>query len=212
MATYEKGVLGSFNGLVGTVVGSSWKGMNIMRSRNKKSSKKPTLKQLMQQARFAFLIRFISPLAGLLEKTFDARGVEKTSMNLAFQYNYNNALTGTYPAYGLDYSKVLISRGSLLNANSPAAVAAANGRIDFSWTDNSGLAQANATDKAILVAHCADLNQAVFITNGAPRTAGTDSLDASIFSGRTVQTWLAFINAEGTEVASSIYTGPVVIS
>jgi len=63
MATYEKGVLGSFSGacpqdsVSRNRVGSSLKGMSIMRSRNKKSSKKTTLKQLMQQAKFAFMTR-----------------------------------------------------------------------------------------------------------------------------------------------------------
>ena len=32
MATFEKGILGGFSGKVGNVVGSRWRGKNIMRS------------------------------------------------------------------------------------------------------------------------------------------------------------------------------------
>ena len=35
MGTFKKGILGGFNGTVGTVVGSNWKGITVMRSRPK---------------------------------------------------------------------------------------------------------------------------------------------------------------------------------
>ena len=63
MGKYIKGILGSFLGKVGTVIGSSWKGIEYMRSRGKKSSKPPTQAQLIQQAKFKLLVRFVIPAA-----------------------------------------------------------------------------------------------------------------------------------------------------
>ncbi len=212
MGKYERGVLGSFRGRVGTVVGTTWKGIEVMKIKNRKSTVKPTQKQIEQQARFAFIIRFVTPFSKLLELTFNSKAAQMTGINLAFRYNYKNALTGIYPAFGLDYTKVLVSKGDLLNANNPVAAAGTGGLVTFNWTDNSGLAQANATDRAIMVVYCSELNRPVYITNGAVRSAGTDSINAGIFAGRTVETWLAFISEGETEVASSVYTGQVVVS
>ena len=58
MATYERGILGSFKGQVGTVVGSTWRGMDVMKIKRKKSDTKPTQKQIVQQARFSFVGKF----------------------------------------------------------------------------------------------------------------------------------------------------------
>ena len=38
MATFNKGILGGFNGKLGTVVGTSWKGISIMRSQGHRKS------------------------------------------------------------------------------------------------------------------------------------------------------------------------------
>lgn len=42
MATYKKGILGAFSGTVGPVVGASYRGKDVIRSRPKKSSKPAT--------------------------------------------------------------------------------------------------------------------------------------------------------------------------
>jgi len=40
MGTYNKGILGAFYGKVGTVVGSTWRGKDVMRSLPRKSNVK----------------------------------------------------------------------------------------------------------------------------------------------------------------------------
>lgn len=212
MGKYERGILGSFKGRVGTVVGSTWKGLEIMKIKRRKSTGEPTQKQVEQQARFRFMIKFISPLSKLFDISFNPAGLPMTGPNNAFSYNYQSALQGTYPGYSLDYSKVLISKGELHTVPNPAAAAGSGGLVNFSWSDNSGVAQANASDKAILVVHCPELNRSVYTTNGALRTAGADSLNVSIFTGKTVETWLGFVSEDGTAVASSVYTGQLLVS
>jgi len=212
MGKYEKGILGSFQGTVGTVTGSTWKGIEVMKIKRKKGMPNPTKQQIVQQAKFSFMIKFVSALSKLFAVSFRSTAVKMTGVNGAFRYNYQNALTGVYPSFSLDHSKVLVSKGELLNANNPVAIAGAGGLVEFTWTDNSGLAQAQATDKAIMVVYCPELNRSVYITNGPVRTSGTAAINAGIFSGRTVHTWLAFISEDEREVASSVYTGQVVVS
>ena len=212
MAKYERGILGSFKGQVGTVVGATWKGMEIMKIKRRSSNGKPTQKQVEQQARFSFLVKFIAPLAKLLDLSFNMPGVQKTGVNNAFHYNYKNALRGVYPSFSFDYSKVLVSKGDLHPAKNPAASAVGSDLVKFTWGNNSGIAQANATDKCIMVVHCPEVNRSVYITAGATRDAESDTIDAGIFTGLSVETWLAFISEDGHEVATSVYTGQLVIS
>ena len=78
-----------------------------------------------------------------------APGSKMSAVNAAF-YNYDHAMGGIYPVFAFNFSKVLISKGNLHPANTPAA-AAGKGIIKLTWGDNSGAALANATDKCILV-------------------------------------------------------------
>ena len=61
MGTFEKGYLGGFSGKVGTAVGSSWKGLNVLRS-NPPSKRKgqPTEAQLQRQAKFSLITAFLT--------------------------------------------------------------------------------------------------------------------------------------------------------
>ncbi|HMK04970.1 MAG TPA: DUF6266 family protein [Ferruginibacter sp.] len=211
MAKYEKGILGPFNGKVGPVVGSSWKGIDIMKSKSKRSNKTPSQAQLVQQSKFSLVAGFINGISSLLKNSFKAVSGPMSEMNSALRYHLEHAITGTYPAFTLDYVQVLVSKGQLLNATNTTAAAAAGGNVQFNWTDNSGIAMADATDKSILVTYCPALKRFAFNSAGPGRSAGTANLDASVFNGQTVHTWIGFISADGKEAATSIYTGQVVI-
>jgi len=56
MGTIKKGILGGFSGKVGTVVGSSWKGISYMRSLPLKVRNPRTLRQLDQRSKFAIAL------------------------------------------------------------------------------------------------------------------------------------------------------------
>lgn len=208
MGTYSKGILGGFSGTVGTVVGGNWKGISYMRSRAGKKSGGSTGAQLAQQAKFALAMRFLQPLTSLLSLSFRDYAVRMTGINNAMRYLLANAVTGSYPAYSINYSLVLVSRGDLPNAGTPA-VAAAGTTLNFTWTDNSGIGKALPTDQALLVAYCPDLKQAEWQLNTVQRSAGAGSLAVPAFAGHPVQTWLGFISADGRYIASSIHTGEV---
>ncbi len=52
MGTIRKGILGGFHGTVGTVVGSFWNGINVMRSLPETTNTDFSATQLAAQARF----------------------------------------------------------------------------------------------------------------------------------------------------------------
>ena len=212
MGTINKGILGGFSGKVGSVIGGSWKGIDYMRSKSSRTNFTATEKQLAQQLKFALMMRFLQPMAGLLSVSFRDFAVKMTGINSAFAYNIKNCITGVYPLFDIDYSLVLVSRGDLPNALAPAVTSGAGSLLTFSWTDNSGVGSAKATDQAILVAFCPDLQQSIYTTIGGDRSALTGELNLVPFSGKAVETYIGFIALDGKNIATSIFTGEVTVS
>jgi hypothetical protein len=210
MGKFNKGILGGFSGKVGNVVGSTWKGITYMKSQPTPTDKEPTTAQVSQQAKFKTGLHFVQSMAGLVALSFRNYAVKMSGFNNAFSYTMKHAVTGSYPAYTVDYSMALISRGDLPNAANPAATVAAH-IVNFAWADNSGIGRAKADDKAILAVYCADFNQTLYTTGSALRSAGADTLDVTEFAGKQVQTYIGFISADGKEIANSVYTGQLAV-
>ena len=212
MVTIQKGILGGFSGKVGTVIGGAWKGIDYMRSKSSRTNFTASPKQLEQQLKFALIMRLVQPMAGLLNISFRDFAVKMTGINNAFSYNFQNAISGVYPSFTIDYTQVLVSRGQLPNAVGPTVTSGAGSLLTFSWADNSGVNTAKADDQAILVVYCPSLKQAIYTTAGGMRSALTGTLNATAFSGLPVETFIGFISADGIEVASSYFTGEVTVS
>ena len=203
------GIFGAVSGRLGPFVYSTWKGRQVIKMSNKKSNASPGKKQVEQREKFRVISKFTGSLSSLFAQTFkDSR--KMTSLNMAFRYNYRNALTGSVGEYKIDYAKVMISLGDLHpSGNTVAEVMDYN--VKFSWKRNSDHAGTNPDDKTILVIHCPEMQQSIYRSGGADRSSGSDSIDASIFSGKTVETWMAFECAQGKTFSWSKYTGQFVI-
>ena len=212
MGTYRKGILGSFSGKVGTVVGSSWNGIDYMRSLPRPSSKAPTDLQLIQRVKLALATGFLRPVSALVNIGYKSLAVKQTGFNVATSQVIADAFTGIYPDLEIDYSKVLISKGNLTGAWNAVAASTAANTLNMSWTDNSGSGTGKPDDKAVLLAYNAEQNQYVYTIDGGSRSSGADSLLLPVnFSGDTVHIWIAFIAADKKTISTSIYAGTVVV-
>jgi hypothetical protein len=122
-----------------------------------------------------------------------------------------NAVTGAFPNFGINYGKVPVSRGNLLNTcNGPATVTCKG--IHFTWDYCKSTIGAGPTDRAIMVAYCEALNQCIFTSEGPERHTGKGILAVNNFRKQKVHTWLAFISADKKQVSDSVYTGEVFIT
>ncbi len=212
MGRISKGILGGFSGKVGTVVGGSWKGIDYMRSKSSRRKGAPTQSQHSQQLKFAICIRVLQSMSALLALSFKDYAVKKTGINSALSYTLKNAVTGVYPNFSISFTDLLVSRGDLPNILAPVASMDAGSVLTVNWTDNSGVGSAKPDDKAILVAYCPAMNQTIYTTGSAFRSAGTDSLLLGSFTGMQVHTYIGFMSDNGLNIASSIYTGQFLVS
>jgi len=152
MGTYNKGILGAFSGKVGPVVGASWRGIDVLRSTPKKTSRKPTENQLAQREKFKAVTRFITPLKMVTSRYFGTDSGEQSRANRAVGYHLREAVVYEAGAGKIIYTKVLISRGDLMGLQAPTIVSEADQVVQFTWEDNSGQATAKPTDKLVVVA------------------------------------------------------------
>lgn len=92
MGTYNKGILGAFSGKVGPVVGASWRGIEVLRSTPKKTSREPTENQLAQREKFKAVTKFITPLKIIMSRYFGTDSGEQSRANRAMGYHLKEAV------------------------------------------------------------------------------------------------------------------------
>jgi hypothetical protein len=207
MGTIKKGVLGGFSGKVGTAIGSSWNGIDYVRSLPQTVANPRTEKQVSNRVRFALVSSFLKPMTVFLRTGFKLYAHRRTAFNAAMSYTLSNAITGTYPDYALNYAAALVSRGNLTPA-AGATAKAVGGNIELSWDDNSGIADAKQTDKALIVVLNPSKAQAITDTEGAERfTKGQTVVLPVDWAGDSVEVYLGFVSKDGKEVANSVYLG-----
>ena len=207
MGTYNKGILGSFRGTVGTVVGSSWRGIAVMKSRSGKRKGLPSQAQLDQQTRFSMMTEFLGNFKSLLDLGFSKFGKAKTAYNSAFSYNLKEAISGGYGNAAIQYDNILLTKGKLFNAMDAIAEAAA-GKVKFSWSDDTGIKNAKADDQVILAVYCENKKTALYHLNlGTRADMGAELPIPTAFHGKQVRAWISFISADGKEIADRLYLG-----
>ncbi len=207
MGKINYGILGGFSGKVGTVIGSSWKGIAYMRAKTPKVKRVPTAKQLVQQQKFATIVDFLRPIKSYIHVGYKNYTQGQTAYNAATSYISRNAFSGEYPDVALNYADVLVSRGSLQPVVD-AVVTMATGKVKFTWTDNSDFSDASATDLAMPLIYNAERGEAVFELAAASRAEETVSIQIpSVWTGSTLHVYLGFVSDDGTSVANSVYLG-----
>lgn len=212
MAKILNGILGGFSGKVGTVIGACWKGIDYMRGLATSVTNPNTPAQIEQRARFSLIIAFLRPLTGLLRTGFRSAAIRQSAFNAAMAYNVKNAISGAYPAFAIDYPKVLFSRGSLAGVLNPTCVAAADNRLNFTWDDNSQEFNSMASDQAVLVVYNPFRKQAVTLFGGASRVTGAENiLLPEVFTGDTVECYIAFMGASGSEISDSQWVASLTV-
>ena len=208
MGKIGKGILGGVSGKVANVVGANWKGIDYLRAKPLSVRNPRTQLQVNQRTKFSLVLRFLQPNLNFIKIGYKNFSVKKSQFNSAMSYILNNAITGTFPDYVIDYSLAYLSRGSLSGAMNPVFDLSTPGQVEFSWDDNSGEGSALPTDKVMVVAYNPFKGESVFITSGATR-ADLSQIVAlpNSYSGDGLEMFISFMNAEETQISNSIYIG-----
>lgn len=209
MATINNGVIGRASGKVGAVIASSWKSINYLKGLPKKRTKGMSEEQLIQQDRFLKISKFLMPITPILQVGFGLSKTEKmTPTNVALQLNIAQAVTGIYPNFSLDYSKIEISTGSYLNGGGMEA-AVDNGILSIYWdTILNSLYKTKADDQVIILVYSPEKDE--FMTAPTPPTRAAGTIDIVIpahLLGGKGHVWIFFTDRKAEKVSKSTYLG-----
>jgi hypothetical protein len=209
MGKLPNGILGGFRGMVGPVVGTQWKGIEVIRSRPPGKRRKSTEDQLKQQAKMSLMTSFIGPLSALLNSIYQSVTVHMSCFNRALSYNMRDAIIGDFPEFKINYPYVVLGVGDLRNVERPKVSSDSEGRLTFIWKDNSNEGSARATDQFFAAVYCEELKNWQTWKEGPQRKAGSYTLDVTAFSGKAVHTYIGFLSADARFVTTSLYAGSI---
>lgn len=212
MGKYEKGILGSFNGKVGTVIGSNWKGISYMRSLPRKSNKPASAKQLDVQSKFLLVIGFLKPMSALITDGYRHVKGSLTPFNDAVSYHLKNAVSGNSPNFEINLPKVLISLGDLNGLTEATAVSDAVAKLHLTWDTESLIGRTKADDLVSVLVYEALLGIHLVQQEATERATGDLILNLpASFSGKTVNCWITVKSSDSKLMATSNYLGEVTV-
>ena len=208
MATLSKGILGGFSGKVGPVVGATWRGMDVIRSRPKSSKRTPSERQLEQQLKFKLAISFLQPIKNIQSRFFGSGSGVKSRVNLAVSYTISEAIQMVAGLPELIYNKVLITRGELTSFRNPVLTTQPGGVLHLEWEDNSTQGDAAPKDQVSIVCYCAELNNWEIYEGIVMRSDLMADVTLPAYClGKTMEVYAFLNNEKQTAASTSLYLG-----
>ena len=214
MGRIIKGANGGFSGKAGSVVGSSWNGIDYIKGLPRISHKPASQKQLEQRARFSAVNGFLGPLGETLKIGWkDQTNGKNTSVNMAVQYALANSLTGTYPHIEVDPSLVLISKGNLGNLTELAVQSEEEGTLNLTWDYIPGDESREMDDAVTVVVY--NPTQEMFISYRAVALRNEKSVSLNLpasFSTQEIHVYVFAVRRDDTKRSKSQHIGPVTVA
>lgn len=205
MGKIKQGLLGGFSGKVGPVVGSSWKGIAVIKSMPLSVANPRTASQVNNRVGFAFVVALSKTiLVAVLKPLLDRFAVKMSGYNLFMQRNRDYwDETGI-----INYADINISEGNVTAFENLALDNdSANDGYLLTWDNNTGVGDALATDEAYgFVVNVTQDDVVPFVLNTA-RSTGTMIVaeNENIEVGDVVHVYVAFRRADGTKASNTSY-------
>ena len=209
MGVIKQGILGGFSGKVANVVGSSWKGIAVLKSLPLSVANPNTAGQQAQRGAMTQIVaasRLL--LASLIQPYWNPFSQKMSGYNAFVKENIDTFTTSGFTTFANFFS----TRGSLLNVVVSSATAdASDSEVVVNWADNSGTADALATDEAVICYYNATQDYWVVDAGNAVRSDGTITIaDALIAASDELKVYTSMSRPDISKVADSVYNAVTV--
>ena len=212
MAIVQNPITGRTKKKFGSAVFSKQFGKNTMRTKPIEVHNPKTLPQRQQRSKFTLMIELSRMLLSFIRTGFKQGAVGMSQFNVFMKSNITNVITGIYPTYAIDFTKLLVTKGTLTGADGEAAAAVAGHKVDISWNDNSGNGDALATDKAMGL--IINYTKKAIVQDLTTKTRADEALELTVplsWVGDQVHSFLAFKTPAGDKVADSKFLATVTV-
>lgn len=209
MGSIKQGILGPFSGKVGTVIGSIRNGKGYMRGLSTSHKDAKTKRQLAQRLKFKLVMQLVAPASDFIKIGYRNEADKQFAVNAAMSYNWKVAITGAYPSFGIDPSKLSLSHGKLAVAEGSQATVS-NNSVSFTWDDNSAEEDASISDFAMLAVYNFTKHKVAESLEDASRMDGKASVKIpASWKNDKLSCYIAFAAVETNAVSDTIYIGDV---
>lgn len=204
MATFKQGILGGFSGKVGGVIGSSWKGIDTMRSQPSSVTNPRTNAQVSNRTRFKSVSQLAAAMLTTIVKPLNDRFAQKMSGFNDFCQRNATAFdsTGAFVPANLELSKGKLTPPSYLTqTGSMDDIVQVSFSNDITGSFDSG------SDKVFAVVLASDGSVLGVSSGVALRSSGAVQVEAPNRVGADDPgfIYLSFLRADGTQVSNSSY-------
>jgi hypothetical protein len=212
MAIVQNPITGRTKKKFGTAVFSKQFGKNTMRTKPIEVRNPKTLLQKQQRSKFTLMVELSRMFLGFIRIGFKQVSTSMSQFNSFMKTNIYDVITGTYPNYSIDFTKLIVTKGTLTGADEGIVTAEAGHKVGFAWTDNTGTGDAQATDKAMQLIINYDKGAVVQDTINKTRADASSQLTVpASWVGDEVNVYLAFMTPAADRVADSKFLGTITI-
>jgi len=208
MGKLINGLFGGFQGRIGNLVGYNLKGKHVIRTIGK-TEKPLTPARKANCEKMKVVNEILKPSIHAIRAGFRLAvvGTDRNEYNEAVSYNKKNAVQGEYPNITLDYSKVLMSMGTLPVAANPSI--SQNGvEITFNWEISTSPMSEYHTDRTMLIIYFPDIKETCCQLIGAKRVEGKDVIVISQeHINQRIEAYISFAKDNGKAVSNSVHAG-----
>ena len=153
------------------------------------------------RAKFSFVSKLIHKIGGVYRIGYKNVDSSRSEHGMFFQNLWDDAVTGNMTdGYTVDYEKVKVARGLLLPTYSmTCSVLGAQHKCSYSWTDNSGQGDAEATDKICINLYNPTKGVSMLFEDVATRSAEAVQVQYSTaWAGDTVYNFIFWKKQDGS--------------
>lgn len=218
MGKVQVGILDGFVGKVGTVVGSFWKGLPVMRAYKRSTKDANTNAQQLIRTRFAALGGLASAFLYAVRLGFKqaARSKKITETDLFMKLNWECVHADTPGAATCDYTELKIAQGSLPEVLFGNASFAEPLQVAVPMTDTSGVIGADAHDIVYLFVYSPEAGAGIISDGRNTRADESAAVNVPAYwNGHRVHVW-GFAIGNGPDnkgvISNSRYLGSGTIS
>lgn len=213
MAKVANPLIGKTSGSIGGVTFSSWKGVNVAKSKPTVVANPDSDPQKAQRSAFTQIINIYRLLVAIVGLGFKQLAVKQSPYNAFCSVNLKDAFdTSVPPTATFEPENLVISKGTIAKtAITSVSASEAAGDVDFNFPTSATGPGQSATDRPLMAVYNETQDEWAAAVGTATRTTGSDSLSvpATWVETDSLHCYLGFVNAEGSAAGDSDYKSAV---
>lgn len=208
MARVQNTLIGKSSGSVGGATFSTWKGINVLKSKAIAVANPQTAAQMFQRAKMTLMVELFRLIAGVVDVGFKTLAIGKSSYNAFVSLNIKSAISGTSALDAdIDYPNLEIAKGTIGSIALDLVTGTnASANVVLDWDDALAPVGSNPSDIAYGAVYNATQGNWGFVSS-AIRSAGTTTvvMPSNVVTADVLHAYLFFKSASSDAVSDSDY-------